>query len=122
MVKDFTVVYEAPDFYSRGPLIHCYDGDRLVLTVIAREAIEDYFRLPTSTPEQRSLLVDGNNLAGFGRITAAKYEAGEVGSYSGYGATHPLVTVTLDDITKSGETFTDDVLKMAAGAGFQRAR
>jgi hypothetical protein len=43
------------------PLIHCHAGKQLVLTYVARKALEDYFRVPGGTPvtlQQWNLVVD----------------------------------------------------------------
>ena len=58
-----------------------------------------------------NLIVD-RNLEAFARIVTAKYSRGQVGAYSAYDdQTFPRVDITLEDMERSGEQFTADVLK-----------
>ena len=114
MLSAFEVIHGASDFFDRGPLVQCFDGDRRVLAVITRKSLDDLFGLRRATPKERSALVDGNNLLAFGRIISAKYKAGKVGCHPVYGTMLPLVTVTLDDIKASGERFTEATSQTAS--------
>lgn len=60
-----------------------------------------------------NLIVD-RNLDAFARIVTAKYSNGQVGVYSAYGQTFPRVDITLEDMERSCEQFTADVLKPEA--------
>jgi hypothetical protein len=62
---------------------------------------------------ESNLIVD-RNLEAFARIVAANYSRGQVGVYSSCGQTFPRVDITLEDMERSGEQFTADVLKLEA--------
>lgn len=118
-LSNFAVVHERGSGGGSNfddPLIHCFDGDQLVLAFIGRQALADYFRVPGDqrrTLQQWNLVAESNRAA-FEKIIAAKYERGERSTYDAYGQSYPLVVVTLEDMQGSGETFTDDVLKLKA--------
>lgn len=116
----FNVIREAADFEGRGTLIHCFDDLKLILTVVPREAVEDYFGLTALTSEQRALLVD-RNIESFKSIIEAKYRAHLFGSYEGHGRSYPLLTVTEHDMRDSRLEFTSTVLEMARRSGFVQA-
>ncbi len=82
----------------------------------------DYFRVPGNsrvTLAQWNLVVD-RNLDAFSAIIEAKYERGDWDVHSAYGQSYPRLTVTLEDMRRSGEQFTIEVLKL--DAGFQQIR
>jgi hypothetical protein len=106
MLTGFTVVQGSHDFdVEEATLIISEDGRQRVLAVIGRETLDDLFPARTMTFKQRNALVE-SNLAAFGRIVTAMYEAGEMTSHRAL----PLVTMTSSDIKRSGEKFTDSVL------------
>ncbi len=99
-----------------NPLIHCYAGKQLVLTYVAREALQDYFQVPGDariTPEQWNLVVD-RNLDAFKHIIEAKYERDDWQVHNAYGQSYPKLIVTLEDMKRNGEGFTIDVLSLDA--------
>ena len=98
-----------------APLIHCHDGNKLVLAFVSRTALADYFRLPKRPSMQESNLLVDRNLDAFGRIVRAKYDTGERSIYDAYGQSIPRVDVTLEDMQHSGEEFAADVLKINPG-------
>src|SRR3954453_23468464 len=111
-LDEFSVVHEHNEPLNRV-LVHCFDGRQLVLVLIPREAIDDYFERSDLTPKQRNLLID-RNLATLIPVITAKYERGEVGYYAGYGAQHfPRVDLSLADLRPAPEKMTDTVLGMA---------
>jgi hypothetical protein len=115
-LSDFAVVHARNDG-SDDPLVHCYVGRQLVLTYIAREALEDYFRVPGDTRlrlAQWNLVVD-RNLAAFKRIIEAKFERDDWQIHDAYGQSYPKLAVTLEDMHRSGEEFTIEVLRLDAG-------
>jgi hypothetical protein len=118
-LSNFAVVHERGSGGGSNfndPLIHCFDGNQLVLAFIARQALDDYFRVPGDqrrTLQQWNLVAESNR-ATFEKIIAAKYERGERSTYDAYGQSYSLVVVTLEDMQGSGEAFTDDVLKLKA--------
>jgi hypothetical protein len=89
-------------------------GRQLVLAFVARTALADYFRMPRRPTMRESNLIVDRNLEAFARIVAANYSRGQVGVYSSCGQTFPRVDITLEDIERSGEQFTADVLKLEA--------
>lgn len=114
-LSTFVVVYACQDSLN-GPLVHCYADKQLVLTYVAREALQDYFRIPGDmriTPEQWNLVVD-RNLDAFRRIIEAKYECDDWQVHNAFGQNYPKLVVTLDDMQRSGEEFTIDVLNLNA--------
>jgi hypothetical protein len=115
----FAVVHERGDASAvlDNPLVHCYSGKQLILTYVSRQALMDYFRVPGDsrvTLAQWNLVVD-RNLEAFSRIIEAKYERDDWDVHSAYGQSYPRVTVTLEDMRRSGEQFTIEVLKLDAG-------
>jgi hypothetical protein len=116
-LSDFAVVHARTDGEAHTidePLIHCFDGRQLVLAFVARTALADYFRMPRRPTMRESNLIVDRNLEAFARIVAANYSRGQVGVYSSCGQTFPRVDITLEDIERSGEQFTADVLKLEA--------
>lgn len=118
-LSNFAVVHErGKDGGSNfdAPLIHCFDGRQLVLAFIGREALDDYFRVPGDQPRtlQQWNLVAESNRAAFEKIITTKYERGDRSTHDAYGQSYPRVDVTLEDMQRSGEKFTDDVLKLKA--------
>jgi hypothetical protein len=118
-LSEFSVVHERSGGGSNfdDSLIHCFDGKRLVLAFVARQALDDYFRVPDAqrrTLEQWNLVTERNRHA-FARVISAKYERGERSvTFDSLGESFPLVLVTLQDMESSGEEFSDDVLNIKA--------
>jgi hypothetical protein len=116
-LSNFAVIHErgsgGPSFAD--PLIQCFDGKELVMAFIAREALGDYFGVPSQrrTLQQWNLVAESNRAA-FEKIIATKYERGERSTCDTNGQSYPRVDVTLEDMRRSGETFTDDVLMLRA--------
>jgi hypothetical protein len=99
------------------PLVHCYAGKQIVLTYISRQALEDYFRIPGDeriTLAQWNLVVD-RNLDAFKRIIEAKFVRDDWEVHNACGQSYPKLLVTLEDMQRSGEKFTIEVLKLKAG-------
>jgi hypothetical protein len=74
----------------------------------------DHFRIPGDehhTLKEWSLVVD-QNLEAFSCIISAKWERGERDTYTSHGRSYPKVVVTYEDIERSSETLTADVLKL----------
>jgi hypothetical protein len=116
-LSDFAVVHARTDGEEHTvdePLIHCFDGKQLVLAFVERTALADYFRLARRPGMRVSNLIVDRNLEAFARIVTAKYSSGQVGVYSAYDQSFPRLNVTLEDMERSGERFTADVLKPEA--------
>jgi hypothetical protein len=118
-LSHFTVVHErgGAAAYVDDPLVHCFDGNQTVLAYVSRQALMDHFRVPGDrriTLAQWNLVVD-SNLDVFKRIIEAKYMRGDQGTYEAHGQTYPKVVVTLEDMERSGEAFTMEVLNAQAG-------
>ena len=97
------------------PLIHCCDRNQLVLAFVERTALADYFSMARRPGMRVSNLIVDRNLEAFSRIVTAKYGRGQVDAYSAYDdQTFPRVDITLEDMERSGEQFTADVLKPEA--------
>ena len=99
------------------PLVRCFAGKQIVLVFVSRQALMDYFRVPGDskiTHQQWNLVVD-RNLDAFKPIIEAKYERDDWGVYNAGGQSYPKVVVTLEDMQRSGEQFSIDVLKLDAG-------
>lgn len=121
MLTGFVAVPEAGDLTGRGPLIHCYDKEQLVLAVVAREALDDAFPDRRLTREQRNLLAS-RNLDALTRLIDRKYKSGAIETFGRLGKAYPLVIVTSSDIRNSGEMLSDRVLDLAAGFAGQDGR
>src|SRR5262249_35428132 len=103
-------------------LVHCFDGVQTVLVFVSREAVDDYFRRRDLTPPQRELLID-RNLDNLAPVISAKYERGEVSTYaSPTGRGYPQIELMHADLEKTPEKLTDNVLDIAAHAGFADAQ
>ena len=116
-MRNFQVLYEKPNALN-DVLIHCWDGDQLVLAFVSREALDDYFRSRSSlTIQQRNLLVD-RNLDIFKRIIEKKYKNGQHSTYSRLGQDYKRIDIKLFDIERNGERLTDQVLDIASKTRF----
>jgi hypothetical protein len=118
-LSEFAVVHERGSGGGSNfddPLIHCFDGRQLVLAFVHRIALDDYFRVPGDRPRtlKQWNLVAESNRAAFEKIIEAKYQRDERSTYDAYGQSYSRVDVTLDDMQRSGQKFTDDVLKLKA--------
>jgi hypothetical protein len=118
MLDHFSVVFQAADFGGRGTLIHAYDGEQLVMGVVTSTALEDYFSWHQDPGSEKRALVVQRNMTSFKQIMAAKYKIKEFDFYEKNGVRYPKVTIVKADMRRSGLEFTDDVLAMAARAGF----
>jgi hypothetical protein len=115
----FAVVHERPDASALldDPLVHCHAGKQLVLAYVSRNALEDRLRVSGGsriTLPEWSLVVD-RNLEAFKRIIEAKFERGEWQVHSAFGQSNPRLVVTEEDMRRSGDEFTIDVLNLDAG-------
>jgi alkyl sulfatase BDS1-like metallo-beta-lactamase superfamily hydrolase len=98
---------EAPIFMA-DPLVKCEAGKQLVLAEISRQALNDHYyphgvapRLHLSHWNQKV----EQNLATFQRIIEAKFSDDDWPIYNTMGQSYPKITVTLDDMKRSGEQF-----------------
>ncbi len=102
-----------------------FDGRQLVCSrSLAVRRLDDYFRVPGGQPRtlQQWNSVAESNRAAFEKIITAKYERGDRSTYDAYGQSYPRVDVTLEDMQRGGEKFTDDVLKLKAEFVAEAAR
>ena len=106
----------AGEFDARGTLMMCFDHQRLVLAVIEREALGDYFE-GSFTASECALLVERNSPA-FESIIEAKYSANDFLYHEMNGFKSPLVSVSLSDMQRSGLKFSASVIEMSRNAGF----
>ncbi|MFZ0847118.1 MAG: hypothetical protein WAM62_15135 [Pseudolabrys sp.] len=116
VLSNFAVVHARADEMFGDPLVHCHTDKQLVLSYVAREALEDYFRIAGEdrrTLRQWNLVVE-RNLEAFGRIITKKYERDEWAVHNAHGQSYPRITITLQDMQDCGEKFSDDVLKLDA--------
>lgn len=98
---------EAPVFMA-DPLVKCEAGKQLVLAEISRQALNDHYyphglapRLPLSHWNQKV----EQNLAAFQRIIEAKFSDDDWPIYNTMGQSYPKITITLEDMRRSGEQF-----------------
>jgi hypothetical protein len=115
----FAVVHErgSASALFDDPLVHCYAGKQIVLAYISRQALEDYFRIPGDvriTLAQWNMVVD-RNLEAFKRIIEAKFARDDWALHNAQGQTYPKLLVTLEDMQRSSEKFTIEVLKLKGG-------
>jgi len=119
-LTNFSVVHAHVEPLNRV-LIHCLDGQQMVLVFISREAVDDYFEQRSLTPQQRNLLIM-RNLELLQPVIQHKYTTDQVTTYHGTGGVRlPQVDLSIADLRQTSEPMTDTVLDVAAGAGFQRA-
>lgn len=103
-LADFQVLREENEF--DGVIIHCFDNQKLVLALILRKTLEDYFHFPSVTDKRRPtiaewiLIVDGNRRT-FEQIIAGKYTKDEYRMLNRYNSTHPFIETTLADVQAS---------------------
>ena len=117
-LTDFAVVHErgGASAHFDDPLVHCFAGKQIVLAFVSRQALMDYFHIlgdSKITLQQWNLVVD-RNLDAFKPIIEAKYERDDWEVYNASGQSYPKVVVTLEDMQRSGEQFSIDVLKLDA--------
>lgn len=117
-LTNFEVVRQNGESEAFGnPTVHCRTGKQLVITIIARDALADYFRVPG---DQRRTLTQWNlvvrqNMDAFARIISQKYANDEWTVRNEYGQSYPQISVVLEDIERCGERLTDEALKRDAG-------
>jgi hypothetical protein len=123
-LTDFSVVHASGDY--DGTIIHCFAGRELVLALVTREALDDYFRWPKPGRDEHRpslsechLVVD-RNLAAFEPIIREKYQRGEYGTLHPAGSSLKLITIVLSDIERTGSTLSDAVIDMARASRFVR--
>ena len=121
-LADFSVVYEAGD--HDGTLIHCLDGRELVLGLVDRTSLDDYFRWPKAGRDDGRVslsdchLVVDRNLAVITPIIEAKYQHGEFEILHRLGSSLKLVRVTGVDLQRANSPLSDSVLDMARATRF----
>jgi transcriptional regulator with XRE-family HTH domain len=108
-LADFQVLREENEF--EGVIIHCFDNQKLVLALIPRQNLEDYFHLPGITDKRRLTIAEWSsvvevNRRAFERIIGDKYARGEYRMLNRYNSTHPFIETTLTDIQVSNEKLT----------------
>lgn len=120
------MVVHAPHDHD-GTIIHCFADRELVLALVPREALGDYFHWPKAGRDERrpslsecNLVVD-RNLAAFEPIIQGKYERGEYTMLHRNGSSLKLIAVYVADIERAAATLTDTVIDMARAARFVRA-
>ena len=123
-LTDFKIDQHQPDI-DGSVMIAANDGKQRVIGVVPREALEDYGGKYLSWPvmtfrERLFLLRSDRNRAAVGKVMAAKYARGEIGSCSAYGETFPCVEVGLADL-EAGPRLEAAPLLVLNGAGFQGA-
>jgi hypothetical protein len=98
---------EAPVFMA-DPLVKCEAGRQLVLAEISRQALNDYYyphgvapRLPLSHWNQKV----EQNQAAFQRIIETMFSDDDWLVHNTMGQSYPKITITLDDMRRSGEQF-----------------
>lgn len=96
-----------------NPIVHCYDSEKLIIAIVERAALMDYFRIPggvSQSNEQQpprptvkdwSLLVK-QNLDAFAQIISSKWGRGKHDTFTYAGISYPRVVVTLSDMQDSG--------------------
>jgi hypothetical protein len=118
-LSKFSVVHERGDAAPLldDPLIHCQFNRQLVLAYVSRTALMDYFRIPGDkriTLQQWNGVID-RNLDAFKRIIEGKFERDQWDVHTRLGQIYPRVLVMLEDMQRSGEQLTAEVLNLDAG-------
>jgi hypothetical protein len=110
MLHSFIVSHQSGNFGGQATLVFAYDGDQLVVGIVASAVLEDYFGWDHDPgAEMRAVVVDRNR-SSFEKIMSAKYSAGNIGSYQVDGRRYPKVSISEDDMRRSGLDFTDGIL------------
>jgi hypothetical protein len=109
------VDYSRPSTDDEVMLI-AMDRNKRVIVFIAKRDLDGLFKLSERTRltlRHYGLLVEANKTA-FRHVITEKYERGPHGIYKGFGQEFPKVVVTLDDLQRSGEEMSAEVLKLDA--------
>ena len=106
------VLHERPSsealVFMADPLIKCESGKQLVIAEVSRQALNDHYyphgaapQLPLSHWNQKV----EQNLTAFQRIIEAKFSADDWSIYNTMGQSFPKITITLEDMKRSGNQF-----------------
>jgi hypothetical protein len=124
-LTEFSVVHASAE--DDGTVIHCFDDRELVLAIVTRLALDDYFGWPQSLPNEKRpslpechLVVD-RNLAAFEPIIQGKYRRSEYTTINRSGSSLKLIKVTGADIQRGRVELTDSVIEMDRAARFRLA-
>ncbi len=106
------------------PLVRCESNRQLVLAYISQQALRDYFRIPGDRQislEKWNLVVD-RNLDAFKGIIESKFKRDDWEIHNTMGQSYPKLIITLEDMQKSGEEFTIEILNTLDGSSWQSVR
>jgi hypothetical protein len=99
-------------------LVHGFDGSEFLDVSVAPKAIDQYFRRRDLTGRQRELLIK-SNLDKLEPVILRKLDFGEIGGYVEIATVRRTqIDLSLADLEQAPETLSDDVLGIAARAGF----
>src|ERR1019366_8168621 len=89
-----------------GVIVHCFDAQKLVLALVTRPALEDYFGFPRIDGDRRPSITQcvtivSNNIQVFSEIISRKYVRRDYRMLDRYGSTHPFIQISYRDIKAS---------------------
>ena len=97
-LKDFTVIQRPSNRDWDGALIHCWDGETLVLGVVTQSALQVGFHLPVLPSREACISLTQINLALLELIIVEKYACGNFSTIQEGDRKHPLIVVTSSDL------------------------
>jgi hypothetical protein len=117
-LSNFNVVHARPEaaVILDDPLIHCFAGSQIVLAYVSRQALMDYFQVPGDrriTLAQWNLVVD-RNIEALKPVIEDKFNRDEWDVYNAHRESYPKIVLTLEDLQRSGEKLTIEVLNLDA--------
>jgi hypothetical protein len=88
-----------------GVIVHCFDGQKLVIALIQRAALEDSlsFGLERRPTSKQCADVAEANISILSDLIKAKYFSGDYRMLDRYGSTYPFVEVSYGDIQAGGK-------------------
>jgi hypothetical protein len=97
-LKDFTVIPRPSNRDWDGALIHCWDGEKLVVGMVTQAALQVGFHLPVLPSRDACISLTQVNLALLELIIAEKYAGGNFSTIQEDDRQHPLIVVTSSDL------------------------
>jgi hypothetical protein len=115
VLSRYSVMHERDG--AGDPLVHCYDGNQLVLAYISHKALKDKLLVPGAsdpTLSEWNSVVE-LNIDALSQIIADKYERGEWSIHKTYTQSYLRLHVTSEDIDRSGAQLSAEGVRPRSG-------